>query len=157
MGYRRYRKGQNTTVGKGSIKFSEYRELRQMKKHDLIMMAEYDARANFLLETDPKPWYVPKETRQLLMHRARYICQMCKGRNQRNKEDLHIDHKHPVSKGGTCKLDNLQVLCSWCNSSKSNHQLDPKSYKVGYPIPINVLTEKQIARLVLEKVNDEKY
>ena len=30
-----------------------------------------------------------------------------------------LDHKTPISRGGTGMLDNLQVLCWWCNNSKS--------------------------------------
>ena len=33
---------------------------------------------------------------------------------------MSIDHKHPKSKGGTDELDNLQMLCMRCNSSKGN-------------------------------------
>jgi 5-methylcytosine-specific restriction endonuclease McrA len=35
-------------------------------------------------------------------------------------ENLTIDHKHPVSLGGTDDLSNLQTLCYDCNSLKSN-------------------------------------
>lgn len=123
-----------------------------MKKHDLIMKAEYDIRAQWLIDTDPSPWYIPSETRSLLLRRAKYKCQMCGGKHQRNRTDLHIDHVHPVSKGGTCRLSNLQVLCSWCNLTKSNHTLDPRSYEVGYPIPIYIKTERQIRDEVLERI-----
>ena len=33
---------------------------------------------------------------------------------------LHIDHKHPVSKGGSNTPDNLRTLCGHCNLKKSN-------------------------------------
>ena len=33
---------------------------------------------------------------------------------------MSIDHKHPKSKGGTDELNNLQMLCMRCNSSKGN-------------------------------------
>jgi len=34
--------------------------------------------------------------------------------------DAQIDHKHPWSKGGLTKIENAQLLCSSCNSSKKN-------------------------------------
>lgn len=42
-----------------------------------------------------------------------FSCQHCAA-----TENLHIDHKHPVSKGGTNALANLQLLCGSCNSRK---------------------------------------
>lgn len=32
----------------------------------------------------------------------------------------HIDHKNPVSRGGTNDIWNLQILCVSCNTRKSN-------------------------------------
>lgn len=42
-----------------------------------------------------------------------YRCVFC-GSN----EDLSIDHRHPVSRGGTNDEDNLQTLCMPCNVRK---------------------------------------
>ena len=33
-------------------------------------------------------------------------------------DTVELDHKIPISRGGTGMLDNLQVLCWWCNNSK---------------------------------------
>lgn len=42
-------------------------------------------------------------------------CKYCKA-----TEDLTIDHKNPVSKGGTNDINNLQTLCRRCNQNKSS-------------------------------------
>ena len=44
----------------------------------------------------------------------------CKSR----ADDFHIDHKKPVSKGGTNSKENLWVLCQTCNLSKGAKSFD---------------------------------
>ena len=46
-------------------------------------------------------------------------CQMCG-----TEERLSVDHIVPRVLGGTDSLDNLQVLCSSCNSSKGGRFFD---------------------------------
>lgn len=41
-------------------------------------------------------------------------------------DDQHVDHKKPLSKGGTNDPKNLQLLHAKCNLSKSNH--NPEDY-----------------------------
>lgn len=45
---------------------------------------------------------------------------LCKLRNKMTKIDWHVDHIKPVSKGGSSKSDNLQVVPAYWNRSKSN-------------------------------------
>jgi 5-methylcytosine-specific restriction endonuclease McrA len=40
------------------------------------------------------------------------------------EEELCVDHMTPLSRGGTNTLDNLQILCRPCNSSKSNKTME---------------------------------
>ena len=59
--------------------------------------------------------------RYSVMHRAGFKCQCCGAKPSSNNEVvLHIDHITPFSSGGNNECDNLQVLCSKCNISKSN-------------------------------------
>lgn len=50
-----------------------------------------------------------------IFNRDKFTCQSCG-----STYDLTIDHKHPRSKGGCNKIDNLQTLCRRCNCKKSN-------------------------------------
>lgn len=46
-------------------------------------------------------------------------CMAC-GTGGSEANPLQVDHRHPISKGGTDDLDNLQILCRDCNIKKSN-------------------------------------
>jgi len=50
-----------------------------------------------------------------LIERDGYQCKNCG-----NQENLTVDHIIPLSKGGSDNLDNLQILCQSCNSSKGD-------------------------------------
>jgi hypothetical protein len=69
-------------------------------------------------------WLIRKEaclytanpkTRNIIFKRDGEFCKNCK-----TTENLHLDHIVPVSKGGQNILENLQVLCKRCNSSKKD-------------------------------------
>lgn len=47
----------------------------------------------------------------------------CKGKCRRvfkDLADLEVDHIKPVSKGGTERISNLQLLCTRCNRTKGS-------------------------------------
>lgn len=46
-------------------------------------------------------------------------CYYC-GKGDLDNNDLHIDHKIPISRGGKTTVDNLVVACSNCNNRKYN-------------------------------------
>lgn len=126
-----------------------------LNKHELIMAAHQgDGRARWLLEHDDHPSYIPRKTREYLLMQVRviggYQCAICK----KPTKYPHIDHKIPVARGGTCLLDNLQVLCYYCNCSKSSHILDPDSYQKGYVKVIDV--DNRMYRDFEQKVMDNR-
>jgi hypothetical protein len=60
----------------------------------------------------PIPRDISNDTRQSLLNNA--VCATCG-----STENLQIDHIVPVSKGGSSRIDNLQVLCKICNQKKA--------------------------------------
>jgi|TARA_Y100000294_G_scaffold10479_1_gene9795 hypothetical protein len=58
---------------------------------------------------------IPSDMRKIIWKRDGGKCKKCG-----SKDDLHYDHIIPVSKGGSTTVENLEVLCSICNLSKSD-------------------------------------
>jgi hypothetical protein len=58
----------------------------------------------------------------LLVERDGETCQFC-GLTAGIPDELQIDHKTPRSRGGTDDLENLHLLCSFCNNSKASQTL----------------------------------
>ena len=71
------------------------------------------------IKSKRKRTHVPRGLRKEVFKRDNYTCVEC-GASKEDGATLHIDHKIPVSKGGTDELDNLQTLCSDCNLNKSD-------------------------------------
>lgn len=59
-----------------------------------------------------------------VFERDNYTCQICGRNNRQDNVKLEVDHKIPVSKGGSDDISNLQTLCFDCNRGKSNKILD---------------------------------
>lgn len=64
---------------------------------------------------------VTRTQRARILERDGYKCRCCSA-----TEGLCIDHIFPVSRGGDSSDDNLQVLCSPCNTKKGNKINDEK-------------------------------
>jgi 5-methylcytosine-specific restriction endonuclease McrA len=62
---------------------------------------------------------IANSVRTLVFKRDNHTC-LCCGR----KDNLAIDHILAVNNGGTNDLENLQVLCKYCNSSKGTKTID---------------------------------
>ena len=62
-----------------------------------------------------------KSVRDILYAKQKGICNGCG--NQYLKKDFHIDHIIPVHKGGGSYLENYQLLCGHCNSTKGKRPM----------------------------------
>lgn len=54
-----------------------------------------------------------------VMERDNFACKACGRTYRKDGVKLHVDHIHPVSKGGKTEMSNLQTLCQDCNLGKS--------------------------------------
>jgi hypothetical protein len=68
---------------------------------------------------------ISKKTRFEVFKRDSFTCQYCG--KKAPEVVLHVDHVHPVSKGGTSDILNLVTSCDGCNLGKSNGSLDDSS------------------------------
>jgi len=59
---------------------------------------------------------ISKALRHKILKRDRFTCQACGARSP--DVELEVDHKVPVSKGGTDDESNLITLCTDCNRGK---------------------------------------
>ena len=65
---------------------------------------------------------ISKTSRIEILDRDNYTCQTCGAKAPH--VELHVDHKQPLSKGGTNKKSNLWTLCAECNLGKSDKILN---------------------------------
>lgn len=57
------------------------------------------------------------QLRYSVLKRDNFRCRAC-GSGPENGATLHMDHIHPISRGGVTTFENLQALCTMCNSGK---------------------------------------
>ncbi|WP_211607980.1 HNH endonuclease [Paraburkholderia nemoris] len=61
---------------------------------------------------------ISAKLRYTVFERDQFTCVSCGRSSKRDSVRLEIDHKIPVSRGGTSELSNLQTLCIDCNRGK---------------------------------------
>src|SRR5690625_5226012 len=92
-------------------------------------------------------------------------CNFCGEKNLVESGRISFDHIEPFSKGGSGDFDNLQILCSTCNTLKSNRsQNDFEKYmKIREETPkmVKALSDKfpeieEDADFIYKKVGVER-
>jgi DNA-binding Xre family transcriptional regulator len=68
---------------------------------------------------------ISNRTRFIIFKLDKFRCRIC-GNSADDGARLEVDHKLPVSKGGTNDLSNLWTLCYECNRGKNTHIVKPK-------------------------------
>lgn len=63
--------------------------------------------------------YISENLKQKILNRDNRMCKQCG-----DTENLSIDHKLPISRGGSNKEHNLQILCLSCNYQKGTKTMD---------------------------------
>ena len=75
------------------------------------------SRNNRFSEASIQEW---NEIRKVVLRRDNYTCSYC----GKKGGELHVDHIHPVSKGGLDELNNLTTACRKCNIQKKDKTLE---------------------------------
>ncbi len=73
--------------------------------------------------------YIPPAVRDSVAEKCGHTCQYCGD----TEGPFHIDHIHPISKGGGNEMENLTLACAPCNLSKRDKTLDEWPGRVGGP------------------------
>lgn len=93
-----------------------YREIRDCRK-------QIEAEQEYQNSKQYQRKLMTDRMRYAILKRDGFRCSIC-GRTQDDGVKLHVDHIHPVSKGGKTEEYNLRTLCHTCNFGKSD-QYDP--------------------------------
>jgi 5-methylcytosine-specific restriction endonuclease McrA len=88
-------------------------------------------------------------TRFEILKRDNSTCRYCGARAP--NVVLHVDHVHPVSRGGRNDLENLVTACSACNAGKGARLLEDRSAFAGQ-LDLPFATRVQIRPRRVERI-----
>ena len=110
---------------------------RNLSKNQIMKFEDLYDRLQPKIKKDPKS--ITSSIRKYIFKRDNWTCAYC-GHHNNGKNDiiLQVDHKIPISKGGSNNPENLITSCWKCNLKKSNKIELPKKDDLG----INEITEK---------------
>lgn len=90
----------------------------------------------------------PSNLRRVKKHINMKRCRYC-----HSIEELTLDHKIPIIKGGSNELTNLQCLCYRCNTIKG--ALTDKEVKLLFKWHTRVVLEKELNKKIARRVGDK--
>ncbi|HEX8598197.1 MAG TPA: HNH endonuclease signature motif containing protein [Chloroflexia bacterium] len=112
------------------------RRIRELRNEEGMQISSYRDRVDlkpdeYVLETlqllPAIARNISEKTRAEILERNGFTCQMCGAGagdpdpyNPLRKVRLVIDHRIPISQGGTDDPDNLQAVCNNCNAGRAN-------------------------------------
>ena len=88
-------------------------------------------------------YVLSKSVRKKILERDGEVCQICGVTGDDVK--FQVDHIYPRSLGGDNRVENLQVLCDWCNRSKGGKTL--WDYVFDYDIEVTPRIQAHIDRV----------
>lgn len=100
------------------------RYIRQYRKNHPEKVRAYSQKRRF-----GKIEKLPKGTVKRIGMLQRWMCAICKCDA---KNDFHLDHIQPLSKGGMHEPKNLQILCPKCNMKKSAKNPEEYMQSLGF-------------------------
>jgi hypothetical protein len=85
------------------------------------------------------PGWEWERIRKHVLKRDGWLCLLCLARGHYRKA-LEVDHRIPLSQGGSNELDNLQSLCIDCHSIKSDMEANISKAKIRRPaVPVTLV------------------
>ena len=80
---------------------------------------------------EPIPLQPVKSVRERVLERDNYTCRAC-GFHDSHSHTMQVDHAISKVEGGSDSIDNLQVLCQYCNNIKGRISIKLKPVE---PVP----------------------
>jgi len=119
----------------------KYREenrdkIRKAQRHrnakNRIMRREAEAARRGLIKATSDGFVLTPEILDVMYESQKHTCPYCDG----DLGNYHVDHIHPIAKGGRHRLENLCLACASCNLQKKSKILysewvPPKDRKKG--------------------------
>lgn len=75
------------------------------------------------------------ETSRIVEGRAAGRCEYCRMHQELQGATFHVEHIHPISKGGPSELENLAWCCPGCNLAESD-RIEVSDPETGVTVPL---------------------